>query len=197
MSEITFQEQTDAQQRIIDYKAEITRIISYSDKNGHRKIKPEHFLSGEVAAYKLLSSWEKRMIQGESIIDTKVLEILDDVEILIDRSTQGDFLSDEAVFDYEFASTGLWMALLSNKDLMPDCEFNRSLVALAAVIEKETGISDEDNQFLKYEGADLIDGRAIAVAYSTVHQWLMEQSQEQVVQWMEETGLHRSHFHAL
>ena len=197
MSEITFQEQTQAQQRIVDYKAEITNIISDSDENGHRKIKPEHFLSGEVAAYKLLGSWERRMKQGETVVNSKVLEILDDVAILIDRSTQGGFATDEAVFDYEYASTGIWMELLSSKDLMPDFEFHRSLVALAAIAEKTQGVADDDNQFLKFEGADLIDGHAMAAAYSTVHQWLMEQPQEQVTLWMEKTGLHRSHFHAL
>ena len=69
MDDISFKDIIRYQKRIVELKDIIRGIISF-DENGCRKIKPEHFLSGEVAAYKFLNSWVKRMTKGETVIDT-------------------------------------------------------------------------------------------------------------------------------
>ena len=197
MASITFREQIKAQQKIVDLKSRVEEIIGYTDSNGNRKIKPEQFLSGEVAAYKFLNSWIKRMEKGETVIDSDVIRILGDIENLVYWSTEGDFLQTDTVNVYEEYSTLIWMELLSNKDIAPSIEFNAQMVAIAALSLMDKGIPDEMNHYLIYEYQDLLDGSAVGEAYSVAHEWLLSKPREWLNEFMEDTEIYRYHFNIL
>lgn len=196
MDDISFKDIIKYQNKIVELKDVIKDIISFNE-NGCRKIKPEHFLSGEVAAYKFLNSWVKRMTKGEFIIDADVIRVLNDIDNLVYWSTKGDFSKEGIINTYEEYSTMIWMDLLSEKDIAPSIEFNAQIVAIAALSLMEKGIPDEMNHYLIYEYQDLLDGSAIGEAYSVAHEWLLSKPRYWLNQFMEDTEIYRYHFDVL
>lgn len=197
MDDITYKEVRENQERIVKYKREIENIIGYIDENGSRKIKPEHFLSGEVAAYKFLVSWDKRMRQGEQVITKKVIEILDTIECIIHWSSKGDFVKQETIDNYEALSTDLWIDLLEDRNNAPSYEFNSLVIAIAATSLAEKGVSDSDNDYLNYDYNDMLDGLALGEAFSIAHEWLLSKPRDIYVKLVEDTELYKFHFNLL
>ena len=197
MTDIPYRKVIEYQNRIVELKETIETVISYVDDDGCRKIKPEHFLSGEIAAYKFLSSWVKRMIKGETVIDAEVIRVIGDIENLLYWSKGGDFSDQEAIIEYEVLNTILWIDLLSNKELAPSFEFNNIIVGLAAISLMEKGVPDEMNHYMIYDYEDLLDGSAIGEAYSVAHEWILSKPRELLLELMNKTEIHRFHFNIL
>lgn len=196
MNELTLAELRDAQQKIIDYKKQVESIISYRDERGRKLIKPEHFLSGEIAAYKFLNSWEKRMLNGEDFLDAKALELLNDIEHLLYWSEQ-DFSDIETIQGYEEFSMSIWVELMTEKASDAQSDFNFELVKIAAVAEALRGTSEKENDFLHVAYEDLLDGLFMGYTYSVAHEWLMSLPREKYVEIIEGSELHKFHFHTL
>ena len=197
MEEITYQQIIESQNKIIDYKQQIESLIGYVDVDGSRKIKPECFLSGEVAAYKFLVSWIKEMKQGEQVITKKVIRILDTIDKLIYWGNRENFNEQETKDNYEALSCDIWIDLLEDKDNAPSIEFNNLILVFAAMSLSDKGIPDEQNDYLNYSNADLLDGLALGEAYSVAHDWLLSLPRESFLKLMKSTELYRFHFHLL
>ena len=197
MYDISYRDIKENQERIVEYKRVIESIIGFTDENGYRKIKPEHFLSGEVAAYKFLVSWEKRMRQGEQVITKKVIEILDTIECIIHWSCKGDFEKQETIDNYEALSTDIWIDLLNDKDNTPSYEFNCLVIAIAATSLAEKGVSDSDNDYLNYDYNDMLDGLALGEAFSIAHEWLLSKPRDFYTKLIQDTELYKFHFNLL
>lgn len=198
MEELTFKELSEAQQDIVSYKDKISAIIGYVDESGNRKIKPEHFLSGEVAAYKLLSSWEKKMLKGEHcFIDRRVLMTLREIGWLIEFSLEGDFADSVIVSSYEDSSCVLWMELLEDKDSSTNHAINVDVIVTAAAALMFRDVPDEENDFLQSDYSDAADSEFLSYAYSVAHEWLLSLPQDIFEKMMKDTEIYRLHFHLL
>ena len=128
MEELSFRELRHTQQKIMDYKTLIADKIGLINDSGKRVLNPRFFLSGEVAAYKFLCYWEKKMEQGEDFIDAKVLGLMDDIKWMLYWADQ-DFAEEDTLIEYEGCNTSLWIDLLAGKSNEARRKIDRDIVA--------------------------------------------------------------------
>ncbi|MCI8450917.1 MAG: hypothetical protein HFJ74_00045 [Eggerthellaceae bacterium] len=201
MAEMSFMQLRDLQHRIIENKAILSSRIGYVDEHGHRKLDPKFFLSGEVAAYKLLNTWEKAMMRGDNSLASNVQETLEQIEALCQYSQQ-DFANPIVLHDYERLSAELWMKLfdvVGIDDSMHD--INVSIGIMSALFQYDHEIPVEELEYIEgIDKAEYTDSVRLARAYSHAHRWFMEARREEVEQMMaifrhmHGKDLHKIHF---
>lgn len=199
MEELSFRELRHTQQKIMDYKNLIADKIGLINDSGKRVLNPRFFLSGEVAAYKFLCYWEKKMEQGEDFIDAKVLGLMEDIKWMLYWADQ-DFAEEDTLIEYEGCNTSLWIDLLAGKSNEARRKIDRDIVAIAALSEFSKGKEDEEtNDFLRLEEEDFDDHISMGYAYGTAHEWLMTLEPEMVerlfTEVLGESELYKLHFH--
>ena len=162
----------ETQERIISYKNRLRDRISTVDDAGNRKLNPYYFLSAEVAAYKLLCSWEKQIKESVDFFDDANRELLDTIEILIDESYQ-----DYETYEAEI-SMPLWFEL--SKDFEGDAlrAFNAEIILVASLIESKQGTDPSETLICSMSDEELTDPNIASYAYSIVHDYLISLSKE-------------------
>lgn len=163
-----------AQERIATLEKQLKEKISFIDENGNRKLNPYYFLSAEVAAYKLISSWVKKMQRWEDFIDDDVLQLLELIEGLIDESYE-DYDSYEA--DY---SMTLWYELSKTYKGEAVANFNAEIFVIASLAEVAQGTLPENTLICTVSDEELTDANWASYAYSVAHDYLISLSKEQL-----------------
>lgn len=163
-------ELTTIQQRIIDLEELFKGRISYLDENGHRKLNSYYFLSAETAAYKLLSSWVKRMRTGEDFIDESIIALVDRIQWLADAEYGEDYDEYEAEYNME-----LWSALLDGEEGLAYRNFNMEVFVIASLAEVFQGHETEETCLICTIGEDDKSNPVIlSYAYAVAHDWVMQ-----------------------
>lgn len=184
-----------AQKQIKQYQEILRDRISTVDSEGNRKLNSRYFLSGEVAAYKILSSWIKRMYQGEDVVDENIETLLACITNIVYES----YLNFE---EYEENSFYCWKELMlsfGNESLR---DFNRILFALSTLAELESGAEIDDVLINGINETDLLDAGLTAYAYTVAHDYLISKSDEELQRFAEsgfginghENDLYKLHF---
>lgn len=163
-------ELTTIQQRIIDLEKLFKERISYLDENGHRKLNSYYFLSAETAAYKLLSSWVKRMRTGEDFIDASIIALVDRMQWLADAEYGENYDEYEAEYNME-----LWMTLLDGEEGLAFHNFNMEVFLIASLAEVMQGHETvEDCLICTIGEGDKKDPVILSYAYAVAHDWVMQ-----------------------
>ena len=164
----------DIQQQVIELESTFKERISYLDENGNRKLDSYYFLSAETAAYKLLSSWVKRMRADEDFIDESIEKLVDRIQWLADAEYGEDFDIYESEYNME-----LWEAVLTGEDGIAYQNFNMELFIVASLAEVELGYETEETCLITTIGeADKLDPVILSYAYATAHDWIMRMPAE-------------------
>lgn len=170
----------EAQERIVTYHHELKEMISYIDDGGKRKLDRHYFLSAEVAAYKLLDLWLRKINKGEEVIDEETHELLDLIDRLI-RKDYEDFDTYEADLSmplWGYLSKGFKSEALQN--------FNLEVYLVASLAEIANGTKIEDSLFVAMNDADLKDPEFMAYAYSLAHDYLISFPNERLEEFAKE-----------
>lgn len=197
MGELSYKQIQDAQYQIVEYKKAISDLIGYLDESGHRKLRPEFFLSGEVAAYKLLNRWEKEMHKGNDIVNEDVIRALCEIDWLL-RWRERDFADSEVVDAYEELSNELWFRLMKDGVDESGCELHREIIWLADLCEAVRGCPDDLNDYLGLTEDSEDYEIFLSTAYNIVHMFVMEIPErlrdEMVNTLFQKTEIHKLHF---
>ena len=169
---MNYLEQVRIQEKIASFKDQLREKISYLDECGNRKLNSYYFLSAEVAAYKLLSSWNKRMLSGEDVIDDEVKYLLDLIEALINEEYE-----DYSEYESEI-SMPLWYRLISGAEGDSYIEFNREVFIVASMAEMSKGTDLNDTLAATINYYDLEDPNIVSYAYSLAHDFLISMDNE-------------------
>ena len=171
---IDYLEIMETQERIIDYKNRLRDRISIADDAGNRKLNPYYFLSAEVAAYKLLCSWEKQARESIDFVDEGIRDLLDTIEMLIDESYE-DFETYEAEI-----SMPLWYELSKSFEGEALTAFNAEIILVASLIESKQGTDPSETLICTMSDEELTDPNLASYAYSIVHDYLISLSKEKL-----------------
>lgn len=169
---MNYLEQVRIQEKIASFKDQLREKISYLDECGNRKLNSYYFLSAEVAAYKLLSSWNKRMLSGEDVIDDEVKYLLDLIEALINEEYE-----DYSEYESEI-SMPLWYRLISGAEGDSYIQFNREVFVVASMAEMSKGTDLKDTLAATINYYDLEDPNIVSYAYSLSHDFLISMDNE-------------------
>lgn len=172
-------EMMEIQERIIGYKKSLKERISYVDAKGNRKLDPYYFLSAEVAAYKLLSTWEEQIKDDPEAVNDGIIELLDLIETLVNENYE-DYQSYEADI-----SMPLWFELSKGFDGEALAAFNAEVIVMASLIENMQGSEPNQTLICSMNDDDLTDPNIASYAYSIVHDYLIGQSKEKLEQFAE------------
>ena len=172
-------EMMDIQERIIDYEKRLKDRISYIDDQGNRKLDPYYFLSAEVAAYKLLRSWKKKLDDDLDVLDDHVSDLLDLIKQLVDESYES-YESYEAEI-----SMPLWYELAKEYSDNAFSSINAEIVVMASLIETKQGIDPRETMIVTMSDEDLTDPNSVSYAYSIVHDYLISLSKEKLEEFAE------------
>lgn len=186
----------EIQEQIIYLEKSLKEKISYIDDKGNRKLDPYYFLSAEVAAYKLLSTWHKRMQTDLEAISEEVAELLDLIKMLVDESYE-DYQTYEADI-----SMDLWYQLAKNFSGDALVSFNAEIIVLASYVESLSEIDPSETLICKMSDEELTDPNLASYAYSIVHNYLISLSRENLESFAEmgfglnasKGELHKLHF---
>ena len=164
---MNYLEQVRIQEKIAVFKDQLRDKISYLDDCGSRKLSSYYFLSAEVAAYKLLNSWNKRMLRGEDVIDNEVKYLLALIEALINEE-----YDDYSEYESEI-SMPLWFRLISGAEGDSYIQFNKEVFIVASMAEMSNGIDLENTLAATINYYDLEDPNIVSYAYSLAHDYLI------------------------
>ena len=173
-----------ALQLVQDYKQALQDRISTVEGTA-RRLRPYYFLSAEVAAYKLLTMWD-RVPQEDA---PYLLH-------LIGRLVEGDYADFQ---EYESdISMPLWEALASGYAGEAYANLNLEVFMVATVAELASGMPAESTLAATMDSSDLRDPVQVSYAYSMAHDYLISQG-PQALESFAENGLetpciHRLHF---
>lgn len=169
---MNYLEQVRIQEKIASFRDQLREKISYLDDCGNRKLCSYYFLSAEVAAYKLLNSWNKRMLSGEDVIDDEVKYLLDLIEALINEEYE-----DYSEYESEI-SMPLWYRLISGAEGDSYIQFNREVFIVASMAEMSKGTDLKDTLAATINYFDLEDPNIVSYAYSLAHDYLISMDNE-------------------
>lgn len=169
---MNYLEQVRIQEKIASFKDQLREKISYLDECGNRKLNSYYFLSAEVAAYKLLNSWNKRMLRGEDIIDDEVRYLLSLIEALLNEEYE-----DYSEYEAEI-SMPLWYRLISGAEGDSYIEFNKEVFIVASMAEMSKGTDLNDTLAATINYFDLEDPNIVSYAYSLAHDFLISMDSE-------------------
>lgn len=164
---MNYLEQIRIQEKIARYKDQIRDKISYVDECGNRKLNSYYFLSAEVAAYKLLNNWNKRMLRGEDVISDEVKYLLTLIESLLSEEYE-----DYSEYEAEI-SMPLWYRLISGAEGESYFEFNKEVFIVASMAEMSHGTELESTLAATVNYDDLGDPNIVSYAYSLAHDYLI------------------------
>ena len=167
-------EMMEIQERIIGYKKSLKERISYVDAKGNRKLDPYYFLSAEVAAYKLLSTWEEQIKNDPEAVNDGIIELLSLIEMLVNESYE-DYQSYEADI-----SMPLWFELSKEFGGEALAAFNAEVIVMASLIESVQGAEPNQTLICSMNDEDLTDPNLASYAYSIVHDYLINLSREKL-----------------
>lgn len=189
-------EMMEIQERIIGYKKSLKERISYVDAKGNRKLNPYYFLSAEVAAYKLLSTWEEQIKTDPEAVNDGIIELLDLIEMLVKESYK-----DYQIYEADI-SMPLWFELSKGFGGEALAAFNAEVIVMASLIESVRGAEPNQTLICSMNDEELTDPNLASYAYSIVHDYLISLSREELKAFAD-TGfglnaskgeLHKLHF---
>ena len=172
-------EMMDIQERIIDYEKRLKDRISYIDDQGNRKLDPYYFLSAEVAAYKLLRLWKKKLDDDLDVLDDHVSDLLDLIKQLVDESYES-----YEIYEAEI-SMPLWYELAKENADNAISSFNAEIIVMASYIETIKGVDPSETLIVSMNEEELVDPNSVSYAYSIVHDYLISLSKEKLEEFAE------------
>lgn len=195
MRVLSYKELTELQMKVVEFKDKLRDIISQLDERGHRKLNPIFFLSGEVAAYKLLCSWFKQMTANRFEVTKDIQIALADIESLLDVREQ-DF-TDTSVEDwYEECSQSLWYSLFDSQFNDSIVEVNFEIIELSWVVRLLSAPSlDVAEVLTDYSAA--YDDVEMGIIYTETHNMIMNlepQKLEIALGVIDKTRIYKLHF---
>lgn len=171
---MNYSELMKIQSSIIEDKKHLKNIISSIDANGNRKLDSRYFLSAEVAAYKILQTLEKRMIEGNEIP-----EDINDTLQIIDEVTKGEYATDYDYYETE-CNMQLWEIVLKEEQGTALHNLNVEIITMASLAEVQKGYESPENSLIaRISEEEVDDPKVLTYAYSIVHDWLMSLSEDE------------------
>lgn len=185
------------QEKVANYREQLRCIISTDDENGHRKLNPIFFLSGEIAAYKLLCQWYKSMLRNEDFITKDVVQSLQSIEALLDYRTD-EFSIDEVEEGYETHSQLLWYELFQSQYDDSIVALNKEIIQLFFILQLFREAVFGDKPFYDEIYEDEAENDAfMGEVYSLTHAMIMKLPQNCITAALEMTKnskLYKLHF---
>ena len=195
---LSYKEINEIQEKIVKLREKVRDSVSYLDANNHRKLNFRYFLSGEVAAYKILNRWHKQMQTREYEPNKENLQTLKEIEILIEYSAK-DFEDEEIVDGYEEFNQLLWYNVFSNEfKNKKTIEINIEIIQIFEMVDL---ISSELNIYRKYpieiEYSWANDTIEMGGVYAELHKRIMKLPKEMyevISKVFSETEIMKIHF---
>lgn len=191
---LSYKELSAIQEKIVGCRNELRELISAVDECGHRKLNPIFFLSGEVAAYKILNIWYKQMLSNEFEVTKQVTETLGNIECLME-ARKGDFRIKEDEEDYEGWSQLVWYDLFDYQYNDSVVDINKEIIEFSWLMQAGNDIPQEK---MRYCPADAEDDVEMGIIYTDTHNMFMNLEPQQlklmVIDMMKLTKLYKLHF---
>ena len=169
-------------------------LESLVDERGHRKLNPIFFLSGEVAAYKILNIWYKQMLSNEFEVTKQVADTLNNIDCLME-ARKGDFRIKEDEEDYESWSQLVWYDLFDYQYNDSVVDINKEIIKFSWLMQAGNSIPQEK---MRYCPADAEDDTEMGIIYTDTHNMFMNLEPQQlklmVIEMMKLTKLYKLHF---
>lgn len=156
---LSYKELSAIQEKIVEYRNELRELISLVDERGHRKLNPIFFLSGEVAAYKILNIWYKQMLSNEFEVTKQVADTLNNIDCLME-ARKGDFRIKEDEEDYESWSQLVWYDLFDYQYNDSVVDINKEIIKFSWLMQAGNSIPQEK---MRYTLGCISDRRVSAV----------------------------------
>ena len=186
-----YKELVAIQEKIEKYRKDLRQIISNVDEDGHRKLNPIFFLSAEVAAYKILNIWHKKMMKGEDIFDDSFSFTLGDIETMFEYR-EGDFSDDAVRESYEESNQLLWYDLFDYSYDMSLKTINKEIIGLYNILLIATSREGEEKEYWCIN-----DDAEMGIIYTEAHDMIMSlepQLLEAMLMVFEQTKIYKLHF---
>lgn len=191
---LSYKELSAIQEKIVGYRNELRELISLVDERGHRKLNPIFFLSGEVAAYKILNIWYKQMLSNEFEVTKQVADTLNNIDCLME-ARKGDFRIEEDEEDYESWSQLVWYDLFDYQYNDSVVDINKEIIKFSWLMQAGNSIPQEK---MRYCPADAEDDAEMGIIYTDTHNMFMNLEPQQlklmVIEMMKLTKLYKLHF---
>ena len=191
---LSYKELSAIQEKIVEYRNELRELISLVDERGHRKLNPIFFLSGEVAAYKILNIWYKQMLSNEFEVTKQVADTLNNIDCLME-ARKGDFRIKEDEEDYESWSQLVWYDLFDYQYNDSVVDINKEIIKFSWLMQAGNSIPQEK---MRYCPADAEDDAEMGIIYTDTHNMFMNLEPQQlklmVIEMMKLTKLYKLHF---
>ena len=191
---LSYKELSAIQEKIVGYRNELRELISLVDERGHRKLNPIFFLSGEVAAYKILNIWYKQMLSNEFEVTKQVADTLNNIDCLME-ARKGDFHIKEDEEDYESWSQLVWYDLFDYQYNDSVVDINKEIIKFSWLMQAGNSIPQEK---MRYCPADAEDDAEMGIIYTDTHNMFMNLEPQQlklmVIEMMKLTKLYKLHF---
>lgn len=193
------------QKEMQELEQEFEGQIGYVDEKKKRKLKPEYFLSGEVAAYIILHSWNAQMGGGQIIASQDDLVTLECIRSLSEAVKNG-VREDDMIRDLEYKgrSRFLWLKLIEEGEGKRGSVFNKvhqSIFELAISIKEEKGKASEADEFRINDdwGNPFKNSFSMVSAYEIVREYLKPLSRDDAINRVAQKGfdlvdMHIRHF---
>ena len=192
--ELSYKELTAIQEKIVGYRSELRELISEVDEKGHRKLNPIFFLSGEIAAYKIVNIWYKRMLSNEFKETKQVIDTLGNIGCLM-KARKGDFRVKADEEDYEYWSQLVWYDLFDYQYNDSVVDINKEIIEFSWLMQAANDIPEDE---MKYCLADAEDDAEMGIVYTDTHNMFMNLEPQQlklmVIEMMKLTKLYKLHF---
>lgn len=194
--ELSYQESMAIQEKIVSYRDSLREIISIVDDKDCRKLNPIFFLSGEVAAYKILNIWYKQMIENKFDITNNVLLVLGEMETLLEVREK-DF-SDEAVEStYEEFNQILWYDLFDYHFDTSISEINYDIIGIYHMLQIANDVPIDE---LEDDDWKINDDAEMGIIYTETHRMFMDlepKLQDVILEVIRLTKIYKLHFDLL
>lgn len=191
---LSYKELSAIQEKIVGYRNGLRELISLVDERGHRKLNPIFFLSGEVAAYKILNIWYKQMLSNEFEVTKRVADTLNNIDCLME-ARKGDFRIKKDEEDYESWSQLVWYDLFDYQYNDSVVDINKEIIEFSWLMQAGNGISQEE---MRYCPANAEDDVEMGIIYTDTHNMFMNLEPKElklaVIEMMKLTKLYKLHF---
>lgn len=185
----------ETQSAMDDLEREMKERISYTNKQGKQVIKPECFLSWEIAAYITLHSWNKQMGQGAIVASEGDLSKLQTIMELIELE-DGEQLEGETwqKFKYRGLSSSLWCCLIDKMDGNYSALFRKThhdIFELAILLdEEERDILPQDSIYRINDewGDPYRNPHTMVEAYGVIRDFIAPLTREEIIEWAMDKG---------
>lgn len=185
----------ETQSAMDDLEREMKERISYTNKQGKQVIKPECFLSWEIAAYITLHSWNKQMGQGAIVASEGDLSKLQTIMELIELE-DGEQLEGETwqKFKYRGLSSSLWCRLIDKMDGNYSALFRKThhdIFELAILLdEEERDILPQDSIYRVNDewGDPYRNPHTMVEAYGVIRDFIAPLTREEIIEWATDKG---------